>query len=194
MFSLVKEYLKQNKVIITYVRNDLGFKVGIVVAIGKDKIGWSMVNHRHDYEERELKVHQVPAIQKMLQRAKDYKPGVLDKNGKEIPPPKVDIFQSKAYRLYLDMTRGGWGEASDSFFVPHFDREEGLRRAIEMAVNGTFKVDKWMNPLQGIDRNDPDFDAKVKGALACRKPHNSYMVDAIDAMIDRSHRVKAFQE
>jgi hypothetical protein len=193
MYSMVKEYLKQNKVIITYVRNDLGFKIGIVVAIGQNKIGWSMVNHRHDYESRDLKLHQVPAIQKMLQRVKDYKPGVMDKNGKEIPAPKVDIFQSKAYRLYLDMAEQGW-KGDCEIMVPHFDREEGLRRAIEMAVNGTFKVDKWMNPFQGIDQKDPDFDAKVDGALACRKPHNSYMVDAIDAMIDRSHRIKAFQE
>ena len=174
MYSMVKEYLEKNKVIITYVRNDLGFKIGIVVAIGQDKIGWSLVNHRHDYEKRYLKPHQIPAIQKMLQRMKDYKPGVLDKDGKEIPFPKIDIFKSKAYRLYLDMLRDTNWDATSEIPVPSFDREEGLRRAIEMAVNGTFKVASWLT--HPWDR-----------------PLNSYMREAITQMIDRSHRVKMFQ-
>ena len=59
--------------------------------------------------------------------------------------------------------------------VPSFDREEGLRRAIEMAVNGTFKVASWLtHPWD--------------------HPLNSYMRDAITQMIDRSHRVRMFQE
>lgn len=173
MYSMVKDYLERNKVVITYVRNDFGFKIGVVVAIGQDKIGWSMVNHRHDYKEMYLKVHQIPALQKMVQRMKDYKPGVLDNDGKEIPFPKIDIFKSKAYRLYLDMIQESWGDKLIP--VPYFDREEGLRRAIEMAEKGTFEVASWLtHPWD--------------------HPLNSYMRDAITQMIDRSHRVRMFQE
>jgi hypothetical protein len=160
-FTLVKEYLKTHKVVITYVRNGFGFPMGVVIAIGKNKIGYSQVHHRHDYEKREdLQLHQLPAIQRMMQRIKDGK-------------SQGDIFQSKAYQLYQDQLKlREWGE---DFKIPHFDRNEGLRRAIEMAENGIFKVDEWL---------EHPWD----------KPLNNYMREAITDMIARSQKVKAFQE
>jgi hypothetical protein len=162
MFSLVKEYLATHRVAITYVHDPFGYKCGCVVAIGRDKIGFSQVHRRHDYYPKDdLQVHQLPAIQRQMQRIRD---GLTS---------DVDIFHSKAYTLYMEHKKENDDWCAHALKIPHFDREAGLMRAIEMAENGTFDVESWM-------------------AKPWQKPLNFAMRESITNMIERSHLIRAF--
>jgi hypothetical protein len=182
MFSLVKDFLSKNKVVITYVRDALGFKIGVVVAVGRDKIGYSMVNHRHDYQKKVLQLHQLPGIQKLQEL--------------QLKGVQINILQSHAYKVFTTLIKEKMENYDEpDINVPLFDRNIGLSKAIEMAMNGTFKVDAWEEfqespTLVPVGLND-DFEQVMKVLL--NKPYNNYMRDAIDNMIIRSRKVKAFQ-
>ena len=59
--GLVKDYLKNHKVLISYVRDKYGFRKGVVVAISKNQIGWSVVNPE-DYVRYRGALTSIPAI------------------------------------------------------------------------------------------------------------------------------------
>lgn len=159
MFSLLKDYLESHNVLIRYVRNIYGYKIGVVVAIGKDKIGYSMVNHEDDYLYlSSIKVHQLPAIQQMVHYS--------EKMGKPL-----DILSSKVYKVFAQ-------EGQNGISIPKFNREEGVRRAIEDAEN------------EASIHVVPDVDTIT---LTGRVPKDHYMVNALVDMVERSRKVKRFQ-
>ena len=155
----VKDYIQKNRTAITYVHNSLGYPIGVVLCIGKDKIGYSQVNSLYDYKIVEnLKLHQIPAIQRMEIRIREGK-------------TTESLFQSKAYRHYNEiLSSGGYIK------IPNFNRVIGLFKALKMAKDGTFKIDSWR-----------------KIPFSHNKPFNFDMKIAIDDMIEKSHRIKAFQ-
>jgi hypothetical protein len=128
MYSLVKDYLLKKNVLISYVRNPYGYRIGVVVAIGRDKIGWSMVNHDLDYQGRIVEPHQLPVFQKMLEDS--------NRMGESFNP-----FRTKAYQMLVQ--DGGYVR------IPKFDKYEGLRRAIEDAENGKVQVIEGTETLLG---------------------------------------------
>lgn len=155
MYSMVKEYLKQNAPLIYYVRDEYGYSMGVVVAVGKDRLGWSMVNRWADCESKRVQPHQLPVVQRIL--------AIASKEG--VP---FDIFSLGAVRKLI--------RNNLKVSVPNFNREEGLRRAIETAERGEVKVS---------DSPDmPVFTGKV--------PCNPLMINALDKMLTRSRRVQRF--
>jgi len=116
---MVKEYLKSHKVLISYVYDDFGFRKGVVVALGKERIGWSSVNSEYDSKYQSLKPHQLPLVQKMIARA--------EREGSAIDIMNLSCVH-KLIRKDLIIK------------VPKFDRNEGIMRAIECAENGEVKV------------------------------------------------------
>ena len=156
-YSMVKEYLKSHRVLISYVYDSYGFKFGTVIALGKDKLGWSSVNSEYDTRYQSFQPHQLPIVQKMLSRAKAEGSAI---NIMDIPAVH------KLIRKDLILK------------VPKFDRNEGLRRAIESAENGDVKV---------VEAQDG------ASALEGKLPYNQFMIDALTCILERSHRAKCFQ-
>jgi len=111
MNSLVKEYMARNKVVVAYVRDVYGFRTGIVVALSKNQLGYSMVNKSADVEWKRMKPYQLPTIQRMIHL--DYS--------------IVDIVESSAYRKCV--------QNDHTVRVPCFDRKLGLMYAIDSALN-----------------------------------------------------------
>ena len=159
VFSLVKEYVKDHDILVSYLRNEYGYTVGVVVAIGKDKVGWSMVNMSEDYEYKNIQPHQLPVVQFTKTQAE--KEGVSF-NMYELPAVKKLIRNDLMQK------------------IPHFNKEEGLRRAIECAENGKVVI---------IDEDDEGEYYSLSGKV----PLNSIMVKALVDMIRRSRNVKRFK-
>lgn len=122
----VKDYLKNNRVAINYVRNSFGYPIGIVLAIGRDKIGYSQVNTSDCIAKYDLKLHQLPAIQRLENKIRS---GWTTES----------LFQSRAYKVYNEvLSDGGY------FTIPKFNRNIGLNMALIMAINGEFDVREWL--------------------------------------------------
>lgn len=157
MFGLVKEYVKSHDTLINYVRNEYGYTVGVVVAVGRDKVGWSMVNMREDFEYKSIQPHQLPMVQ--FTKAQAEKDGIPF-NMYEVPAVQK-LIRNDLYQK-----------------IPKFNKEEGLRRAIECAENGRVKI----TPLD-------DENSEIEGKV----PLNPTMVRAVVDMIGRSRKVKRFK-
>ena len=122
----VKDYLKNNRVAINYVRNSFGYPIGIVLAIGRDKIGYSQVNTSDYTIKNDLKLHQLPAIQRLENKIRY---GLTTES----------IFQSRAYKMYNEVL------SEDGYFtIPKFNRNIGLNIALTMAIDGGFDVREWL--------------------------------------------------
>lgn len=115
MNSVVKEYMKQHKVLVQYVYDDFGYRYGAVVAIGKGQLGWSMVHHTDDSHWKEVKPWQLPAIQKME----------LEYSKEEFP---AAVLHSNVFKRWLNT--GGIVK------VPFFQRDRALYEAINKALQG----------------------------------------------------------
>ena len=115
MNSIVKDYMKRNKVMVKYVLDKFGFRYACVVAIGPGSLGWSMVHHTADSDWTSITPMSIPAIQRMA--------------CKESPEnfPKA-LLSSSVYKRYL--ATGGRVK------VPMFNRERALEVAINRALNG----------------------------------------------------------
>lgn len=59
--NVVKEFLRGKKYLVNYVYDKYGFRKGVVVALDKDHIGWSVVSPR-DYTRYTGALTSIPAI------------------------------------------------------------------------------------------------------------------------------------
>lgn len=147
MNSVVKDYIKRNKVLIQYVYDSFGYRYACVVATGKGKIGWSMVHHTADSDWKKIKPQSLPAVQRMaLYTAPEDFPEVL--------------LKSKVYQRYLNT--GGVVK------VPLFNRERAIEVAINRALNNRVGIEgKVINqdiPVAEFSGDMPK-DPKVVEAL-----------------------------
>jgi hypothetical protein len=126
MESVLKDFMKRNKMIIAYSRDVFGFKNGVVVALGLDRIGWSMVNNTADIKYKRMKPHQIPSIQRMVRVVED------SSGGTYTVPDAEAILNSKAYKKLIN--------AHGDIRVPEFNRELGLIHAIDRALNNVVVV------------------------------------------------------
>ena len=63
----MKDYLLRHKVLVHYLHDVYGFRRGVLVATGKDRIGWSSVSD-YDVEIRRIDPLKLPAIQGLLKK------------------------------------------------------------------------------------------------------------------------------
>ena len=122
MNPLLKDYLTRNRVLIEYVRSVFGYKKGIVVAISKDRVGWSLVNNTLDIQWRKVSVMSIPPIQKMVNEGKSLQ----------------EIVKHPAY------IRAARNEFAVR--VPQFDVDIGLLRALGRALDQGDK-EKGIEPI-----------------------------------------------
>ena len=107
----MKDYLLQHKVLVHYLHDIYGFRHGVLVATGKDRIGWSSVSD-HDVEIRRIDPLKLPAIQRLV------------KKGASISPDH----SNKAYRKAI--------KENCAVPVPIFDFNIGIFLAIGRAEQG----------------------------------------------------------
>lgn len=114
----VKKFMEENKTLVTYVRDDFGFRKGVIVFLDKDKFGWSMVHGTKDIEWRIMKPHQLPKVQYMKNLG--YDDGFIYNS----PPVQKCINMDNVIRY------------------PLFNREEALFKAICRATSYETRVDQ----------------------------------------------------
>ena len=67
----VKNFLAKNRVYVQYIYDGNGFRRGVVVAINKNQIGWSLVA-KEDYIPYTGRLADIPAVQKIREEANLY--------------------------------------------------------------------------------------------------------------------------
>ena len=122
MNPLLRDYLTRNRVLIEYVRSVFGYKKGVVVAISKDRVGWSLVNNTLDIQWRKVSAMSIPPIQKMVNEGK----------------PLQEIVRHPAY------VRAARNEFA--IRVPQFDQDVGLLKALGRALEQGGK-EKGIEPI-----------------------------------------------
>ncbi len=115
----VSGYMVANTPLINYVYNPAGFVYGVVVALGKEHVGWSMVSPAHDTFPRWLRPHQLPAIQMLTERARR---------------------ENKFFDITMTEAYINWVANRGFINVPKFDRVIGIIKAIECAEKNQVKV------------------------------------------------------
>ena len=105
---ILKDYLLQHKVLVQYLYDLYGFRSGVLVATGRDRIGWSSVSNR-DVEIQRIDPLKLPTIQGLV------------KTG----APLAEIMSNKAYRKAIN--------ENCAVPVPTFDFNIGIFLAIGRA-------------------------------------------------------------
>jgi hypothetical protein len=118
--SIAKEILEGGS-LVTYVRDKFGFKKGVVVAIDRGQVGWSLVapdDHEYEY----VRIEQIPVLSTILQTER-----FEDEDGNEATPHDVlkDFVTHPAFKE--------WSEQRGIIAVPKFDRATGIILAVDRA-------------------------------------------------------------
>jgi hypothetical protein len=101
--------------IIRYVLDDYGYKKGVIVAFGEDKIGWAMVAPA-DYCWKKERLHNVPVVAHSLREGKTW--------DQIITTPIVQRILNRGLLMN----------------APIFDKESGLTKAVHRALAGRTAV------------------------------------------------------
>ncbi len=111
----LKSFLKENKVLITYLRDKYGYKCGVVVAIGPNRIGFSKVNANQD-----IRLTQKLSLPPYWHR---FEQKFLASNPE---PYLVEAMKDAKKAVHLG-----------HIVAPIFDRFTALKLAINMAISDT---------------------------------------------------------
>lgn len=114
----LKQFLKENSILIEYTKDNLGFKNGVVVAIGPGRLGWSKVS-TEDYIVRD------PHTLRGIPAWANYEDYFLDKVDSEY---ELRIFAAMAIAMQER-------NSSVGLRVPAFNRFKALQKAINMAIS-----------------------------------------------------------
>lgn len=135
--KFVKDFLAKNRVYVEYIHDGNGFRRGVVVAINKDQIGWSLVA-KEDYVPYVGRVIDIPAIQKIAKEA-DFYDGELTASAAIAAIFSLPVFKAiEDFRVPMQ---------------PAFDKYIGLAAAIRRAYKD-----------KGQDRELPS-DAATREAI-----------------------------
>lgn len=120
--NLAKEFLKTHKTLVEYVYDGNGFKKGVVVAIGPDQVGFSLVA-KEDYKVYTGSYANIPAVKELFEL------GFNDPDVKAKMDP--ESFSKIFFSLpaFKDLQRYG------KIFYPNFRKSLGLSIAIHRALN-----------------------------------------------------------
>jgi hypothetical protein len=62
---VLRDYLAKHRLLVQYLHDIYGFKHGVLVATGKDRVGWSSVSNR-DVEIRRIDPLRLPVVRKLI--------------------------------------------------------------------------------------------------------------------------------
>jgi hypothetical protein len=175
MNSLIKDFMKRNKVLVSYVRDVYGFRKGVVVALSATELGYSLVNKSADVGYEEMKVWQLPAVQRMAAATCKLE------DGTKVPVYSAEnILQSKVLRKVAE---------DDNYVrVPMFNRKVGLHFAIDSAFDGEIKVvDGKITTAMSIVGFD---NTTGKHIMESSIPKDKDLWDVIRIVAERASRAK----
>lgn len=66
--NFVKKFLNENRVLLSYIYDENGFKRGVALAINANQVGWSLVS-AEDYEPYGGRWQNIPAVQRIVREA-----------------------------------------------------------------------------------------------------------------------------
>lgn len=66
--NFVKKFLNENRVLLSYIYDENGFKRGVALAINANQVGWSLVS-AEDYEPYTGRWQNIPAVQRIVREA-----------------------------------------------------------------------------------------------------------------------------
>ena len=66
--NFVKKFLNENRVLLSYIYDENGFKRGVALAINANQVGWSLVS-AEDYEPYRGRWQNIPAVQRIVRNA-----------------------------------------------------------------------------------------------------------------------------
>ena len=66
--NFVKKFLNENRVLLSYIYDENGFKRGVALAINANQVGWSLVS-AEDYEPYRGRWQNIPAVQRIVREA-----------------------------------------------------------------------------------------------------------------------------
>lgn len=66
--NFVKKFLNENRVLLSYIYDENGFKRGVALAINANQVGWSLVS-AEDYEPYRGRWQDIPAVQRIVREA-----------------------------------------------------------------------------------------------------------------------------
>jgi len=163
--TLVKRFIADSKPLISYVKDKHGFKKGVVVALDANRIGWSLVS-KEDYEPYRGSVAGLPKVAIMLKELTNDESDVVA----HVLNTVLEQQSLNGIQFGLMRNRTSVLHAMDAHplvSMPAFDRETGLRLAIERALNdnqGTSNVpadiDLRVAIARMIDRAQVYFESK----------------------------------
>lgn len=105
MNTILKQYLTTNKILVQNVKDINGYPKGLVVAISKSKIGWSLVSTK-DISLQRMDPMNIPVLKKLIEKKS----------------PIADIVGHKAYQKCI--------RDHSSVTIPTFDVDTGLLLAL----------------------------------------------------------------
>ena len=158
MNKFVKNYLLANpNTLVSYVRDELGYIKGVVVAVGKNKIGWSLVNGSMDSEWEFRRAHQFPAYHKLQNSLKKIAEAA---NLVEDDAIRDELFNYVA--ASTDYSKG-LGKIYTEARVPFFDKNKGLQVAINRGLESpaVFSVDEEGTEMVSGTPNDDDLNMAI---------------------------------
>ena len=113
---LLQDFCKKQRVLISYIRDEYGFKRGLVVATSEKNIGYSIVNLSQDVEWKRINPYQLPAVRKMIAE------------GKSI----ADIVHSTAFSKCIN--------SNNAIRIPKFVLRTGMLIALDRAIKQEVQI------------------------------------------------------
>jgi hypothetical protein len=132
----LKQYLSTNKVLIQYVKDINGYPKGLVVAISKEKIGWSLVSTR-DISLQRIDPMNIPVLKKLIEKKS----------------PIADLVKHKAYQKCI--------RDHSSVTVPTFDKNTGLFIALGRSLISKQEERDGKLVLEPAPANDAELRAAI---------------------------------
>jgi hypothetical protein len=181
--QFVEDYLKNNKIVIRYVRDEYGFKKGVVVATSVTNIGWAMLHKGIDYTYTHVSPFRIPYIQYLNSKKYDLMDTVKDEVSRAGVPVDISIEDAIKFNDSIDgqiISNRGFLKVikNDNWiYVPKFDREYVLTKAIIRSVHSKMNgdesvldmdIEEKLNYLQQLYPKfpkDEDFEYVVKEIL-----------------------------
>ena len=132
--NFVKRFLKENRVLLSYIYDENGFKRGVALAINANQVGWSLVS-AEDYEPYRGRWQNIPAVQRIVQEADtvgDITAAELTKRIFALPAfTKTDRALRRQSPLYIRTV------SELVVMKPRFDKYTGIAIALRRALADT---------------------------------------------------------
>lgn len=131
--NFVKKFLNENRVLLSYIYDENGFKRGVALAISPTQVGWSLVSNE-DYIPYTGRLKDIPAVQRIVQvNELAVAAGTVSAAGLA-----EEIFSLPAFATIGRLPQASKGAAIPARLLlvqkPNFDKYTGIAIALRRAL------------------------------------------------------------